>query len=477
MAGSVSSRRMMSSQVEPVLQRDAETIWQAGVDAVRADRLIEQRVHLDGTTLTIVAASGKSTQYDLAKYDRACIVGAGKATAGMAAALEPILAAHFCSAGQLIGWINIPNGTKQPAVHVFHHECRPVAMNEPTQAAMAGSLEILHMVKSLTRRDICFVLLSGGGSALLPLPSSGISLDDKIAATRFLSAAGADIRQLNAVRRNISQIKGGRLAKASGAGQLTTLILSDVLGDALESIASGPTVQVDDRQLARDTLATFDPQRTSIPASIWTGIENSPPATSDEQENVSPVTDNIVLGNNSTAVAAATAEAARLGYAVESHDDCAFAQPSANALGAQLVTHGQRLASLPGNRAWISGGEPTVQLAAASRRGKGGRNQQAVLQALIEWAQGEQAENVLLLSAGTDGEDGPTEAAGAAIGRSHVSQIRSSSQLLAEAKTALANNDAYPLLDQLGALFKTGLTGTNVCDVRVVLKRDPKGHS
>ena len=150
---------------------------------------------------------------------------------------------------------------------------------------------------------------------------------------------------------------------------------------------------------------------------------------------------------------------------------------------------GRDLAALPGQRAWISGGEPTVQLADVATRGKGGRNQQAVLTALIGGAEHElkhqiekdfkndpaheHAANVWILSAGTDGEDGPTDAAGAAIGRSHVSRIRSSPQLLTAAKAAAANNDAYPFLDQLGALFKTGLTGTNVCDLRVILKHDP----
>ena len=259
----------------------------------------------------------------------------------MAAALEPILKTHFRAAGQIIGWVNIPNETKQPAEHVFHHECRPLGINEPTEAAMDGSRNILRMVKTLTPKDLCFVVLSGGGSALLPLPSHGVSLQDKIVATRFLSAAGASIQQLNAVRRNISQIKGGRLAGACGAGRITTLILSDVLGDAIESIASGPTLEMDDKQLARDTLATFDPQRRSIPASIWSLLENDSPATTDTQP--ASRVDHIILGNNGTAVTAAQAEAERLGYAIERPEDDPLNQPTADQLGQQMVQHGSRL--------------------------------------------------------------------------------------------------------------------------------------
>src|SRR5690606_30624143 len=140
------------------------------------------------------------------------------------------------------GWINVPEDCVRPMRALHLHGARPAGLNEPTAAGVAGADRILEIVGSLTEIDVCLVLLSGGGSALLPAPVSGISLEDKQAVTRKLSHAGATIQELNCVRKHLSRIKGGRLAAATRAGTVITLIISDVIGDPLEIIASGPTV-------------------------------------------------------------------------------------------------------------------------------------------------------------------------------------------------------------------------------------------
>ena len=460
----------IESAAEAATRQEAIDIWQAGVDAVRADRLVRERVRIQSGRLLITAQDRSVLDIDLAPIRRVCIVGGGKAAAGMTSELERALAAHFSTPNALFGHVNIPNGTAAPTDWVDLLECRPQGCNEPTEAAEEGAEKILQLVSRLGQRDLCVVVLTGGGSALLPLPSPGITLEDKIDVTRFLSAAGADIRQLNAVRRNLSRLKGGRLAVACGASRIVTLILSDVLGDRLESIASGPTVPANDGELARATLAQFDPQRSEVSDRVWRQIERNASA---PPPSIKAHVDHVVLANNATAVDAAMQAAQQRGYATQ-QTPTPIPQPSASALGVELARTYDDLSQGAGKQAVISGGEPSVELAPAEQRGTGGRNQQAILEALVQLAKEadetkvnkRRDRSVVLLSAGTDGEDGPTEAAGACASGTHVNATR---RLLTQARAALERNDAYPVLGQMGALLTTGPTGTNVCDLRVCL--------
>ena len=220
------------------LRRDVREIWLAGVAAVRAERLVEAALRLEGATLIV-----GDEPLDLASIGRIVVVGAGKAGAGMAAAVEAILGPRWLEAKQ-VGRLGQRARRLRPPLEPHPFARRAAGRSERAhRRRAAGAAEILRLVGALGPADLCLCLISGGGSALLPAPADGLTLDDKLAVTRHLSAAGANIEQLNTVRKQLSRIKGGGLAQACRGGRLVALIISDVLGDTLDLIASGPTVE------------------------------------------------------------------------------------------------------------------------------------------------------------------------------------------------------------------------------------------
>ncbi len=451
------------------LRADAERIWRAGVAAVQPARLIRQHVRVDGDVLHL-----GDEMIHLRQVGRIAIVGAGKAAGAMAVALEDVLGARLLADKNVTGWVNVPDDCVVPTARVHLHAGRPAGINEPRPEGVEGTRRMLELVGSLDSADVCICVLSGGGSALLPAPVPEISLDDKIRVTRLLSAAGANIEQLNTVRRQLSLVKGGGMARACRAGRLKSLIISDVLGDPLDAIASGPTVSSSTtasdaldvlaglkliteptiavvveylRQGGRDSFATDD----------VAGKSESPVA-----KDSRPLCVNQIIGNNAMAVDAAGIEAERLGY---SHAMISAMSPegSAEEVGQHLAEMAVRMRRESGPDCLISGGEPTVTLIDETRRGQGGRNQQLAL-AAIEWLG--DCEGIALLSGGTDGEDGPTNAAGAYVAEDVVRTAREQGL---EAQYYLSRNDAYHFFKQCGGLFITGPTHTNVCDLRVVI--------
>src|SRR5690606_19624071 len=197
---------------------------------------------------------------DLDVIRRIVVVGGGKAGAGMAQGVLQAIPESVRQAKQLTGWLNVPADCVTECGPIHLHAARPAGVNEPTPEGVAGTDEILRQVASLSDEDLCLVLISGGGSALLPAPAEGITLADKLAVTRHLSASGANIEQLNLVRKELSRIKGGGLARACRAGRMVALIISDVLGDPLHLIASGPTVT--DPSSPREALNILDAFRS-----------------------------------------------------------------------------------------------------------------------------------------------------------------------------------------------------------------------
>ncbi|QDV55793.1 glycerate kinase type-2 family protein [Rosistilla oblonga] len=439
----------------------AYQIWQAGVDAVLADRLVAETVTVDGQQLMF-----EDEPFDLAAIGRIAVVGGGKAAAAMAAGLETALGEQLCQSKQLHGWINIPDGTQRPLQWLHAHVARPAGVNEPTQAAADGTAEILQIVADLKPNDLCIALISGGGSALLTAPREGITLDEKIAVTRWLSGAGANIEQLNTVRKQLSDVKGGRLLSACKAANLVTLVISDVLGDPLDTIASGPTVA--DSSTAADALAVlqqFDPQQ-QLPASIYRVLAQ-PRLVPDASTGC--VNHLQVIGNNAAAVDGAGIRAEQLGYS-HAMQSARQSEGQAEQVGEHLAKMALSMLRQPGPDCLISGGEPVVQLAPQAERGRGGRNQQLVLAALgwlIQHGEltSEERARVTILSGGTDGEDGPTDAAGAFFNAEVWS--RAEAQQL-DWQDYLRRNDAYSFFEACGGLILTGPTNTNVCDVRVV---------
>ncbi len=446
------------------LRRDALRIWQAGVDAVGSERLVRDALRVEGQTLVV-----GDERLELGSIGRISVVGAGKAGAGMAAAVEDVVGSRRMDEKRLAGWINVPEDCVRPLRRIHLHGARPPGVNEPTEAGAAGAAEILRIVESLGPDDLCLCLISGGGSALMPAPVEGVTLADKLAVTRHLSAAGANIEELNTVRKQLSRIKGGGLARSCRAGRLVALIISDVLGDPLDVIASGPTVpDTSTPEAALAVLARFHAADTGIPAEVFECLKRKRGQDSFLCPKESPdpflrVT-NLIIGNNATAVDAAGQEAVRLGYS-PAMISAKSSEGDAEEVGRHLAQMAQRMRDAPGPDCLISGGEPVVKLVEASRRGLGGRNQQLVLAAAeLLWDGG--AEGMVLLSGGTDGEDGPTDAAGAIL---DAEVLRAARHRGLHPADFLARNDAYHYFAPLDALIKTGPTHTNVCDLRVAL--------
>ena len=459
------------------LREIAIDIWKAGVAAVGSEHLIRQSVSIEEGQLRVVDQS-----FDLSELGRVVVVGAGKAGAGMAAAVEAI----FSDAGladRLSGWVNVPADCVRPLSRITLYGARPAGVNEPTVEGVAGSEKILELVSGLRENDLCLVLLSGGGSALLPAPIHGVTLEDKQIVTRLLMHGGATIGELNCVRKQLSRIKGGGLARAATAGRMISLIISDVIGDPLDVIASGPTVEDSSTpQEALDVLRRIVPQADQIPSSVIEILE----ARREQKEQCDDgaaerdllgqsaveVTDHI-LGSNAVAVEAAFERARELGFPVETlgSDVDGIASEIGRGFAARAL---QVQATFSAPTCVISGGEPTVRLAETDQPRRGGRNQEVALGACAELADVgfEVSEGFIILAGGTDGEDGPTDAAGAICDAEVLAEMQRRDL---NPDNFLAINNAYEFFDRTGGLLKTGPTHTNVMDLHVVLVGRPSG--
>jgi len=461
------------------LTQDALRIWQAGVDAVRADRVLRDSLRWNNKQLDI-----QDQRIDLSNAKRLIIVGAGKAAGGM---LEGFLSVIKQEPIETVGWINVPEGSIPESLSIATEdhgipttvsgiricEARPQGVNEPTPKVLAGTQEILRYVEQAGPQDAVIFLLSGGGSALLCAPHAWLSLETKVAITRALSSRGASIEELNAVRRALSQVKGGGLARRCSAGHLVTLVISDVLGDPLEMIGSGPTVlqPPPDPILAARLLQRYAPGEFTEVVSKLFQMEFRDAQMCGSMKASAHL---FVLANNLTAVQAAAKQAERLGYRARS-ESRTKPEGAAQKVGAELAID---LLQMEPRSAWITGGEPTVVLPEASIRGHGGRNQHLVLSAastlisdprLVDFMGSSQAhgESMAIVSGGTDGEDGSTSAAGAWIDTSWLHQRSKSIEAIDE---ALRRCDSYGFFESTGNLLQTGPTHTNVCDLRVVLR-------
>ncbi|QDT65351.1 glycerate kinase type-2 family protein [Calycomorphotria hydatis] len=476
--------------VQITQREDALAIWQAGVDAVDSSRLIQNAISVDKNQLTVAG-----DVYDLDDIGRIAVVGAGKAGAGMAAGVEAALGEQLTDE-KVIGWVNVPEDCVRPLRKIHLHGARPAGINEPTAAGVDGTHRILEMVRSIGPNDLCLVLISGGGSALLPLPIDGITLEDKLAVTRLLAKSGATIQQLNTVRKQLSGIKGGKLAAAIPTEKAFAFIVSDIVGDPLDLIASGPAVP--DHSTPEDALDILEQfewdsrsgSKRQIPPRVRealqfkktagvAGVRQSlPPVDQDRSFNPNatggdpaarpqpPLIKNIVVGSNAVALRAAAAEAERRGYRI--HSLGSNNEGVASEVGVALadiarMTRDQSDGNGP--VCILSGGEPVVKLAETDQPRKGGRNQELVLAAAKHlWDDG--MSGITILSGGTDGEDGPTNAAGAVADAGLIDTAKSQNL---DPDPFLAINNSYPFFEQADGLIVTGPTHTNVMDLRVVL--------
>ncbi|GBE16170.1 putative hydroxypyruvate reductase [bacterium BMS3Abin14] len=438
------------------LKDDAREIFLAGVSAADPEEAVLSALSLSGDTLR--AGSG---EFSLNPDGRVLVVGAGKAGAPMARAVEKVLGDRIAE-----GIVAVKYGHTMTLDLITLLEAgHPV----PDEAGRAAAGKIAVLLEGTGEKDLVVCLLSGGGSALLPLPSPPVTLEEKMAATALLLDSGADIGEINTVRKHISVLKGGGLLRMAHPARVLTLILSDVVGDALDVIASGPTVP--DPTFFIDAVGVLEKYRLTdrAPASVLARLREG--AAGRVAETVKPHDPeisnvlNLLVATNSRAIQAAAARARNLGYntSILSTTVTGDTRESANAHAAiarEIVMHGTPLAS---PACVLSGGETTVTIRG---RGKGGRNQEFALAA----APGiEDLPGVVILSGGTDGTDGPTDAAGAIADGTTLSRAHSAGM---DPFQYLDDNNSYRFFEALGDLLITGPTMTNVMDIHVILVKD-----
>ena len=435
------------------LRSDALTIFEAGVQAANPVKAVADHIRLEGDALMVGGVS-----YPLSEVGEIKVVGMGKASALMAKPLEDLLGDRISG-----GVILVKHGHRFPLSRIEVVEAgHPV----PDEAGLRGTSEVIQLLSETTANDMVFCLISGGGSALSPAPVEGLTLGDKRDVTRRLLECGARIQEINAVRKHLSRIKGGHLARLAQPATVLSLILSDVIGDDLDTIASGPTVP--DSTTFYDCLRILNRFGLSevIPSvalrHLEAGARGEYPETPKAQDPAFDKTQNVIVGSNAQAVEAARERAESLGY--NSMVLSSFMEGEARevarvhaAIAKEILKTGN---PVPPPACIISGGETTVTLRGG---GKGGRNQEFALAGAIE-IQG--LPGVMILSGGTDGTDGPTDAAGALADGGTVEKARLRG-LSAEA--SLENNDSYPFFHSLGDLVVTGPTLTNVMDLNLVL--------
>lgn len=423
--------------------------YAAALAAAEPAAAVRAYLRRDGDTLI---AGGE--RYDLGRYRRVIVAGAGKAGAPMAGELERILGDRLDA-----GLVIVKEGHGGPLRRV---QLREAAHPVPNDAGVAATRELLALVRSAGPADLILCPISGGGSALLVDPAPPLTLADKQALTDALLRAGCTINEINAVRKHCSTVKGGQLARAANGATIIALLLSDVVGNPVDVIASGPTVP--DTSTFAEALLVLDRYRlrNSIPASVLARLEagrqGAIPETPKPGDPCFAHTRALVVGSIDQACRAAQQAAQQRGYRTVLFS--ATIQGEAREVAGQLLqAAGAEAARQPGPLCLIAGGETTVTI---TGNGTGGRDQELALAAAIA-LRGRRG--ITLAALATDGGDGPTDAAGAIVDGATVD--RAAARGL-DAAAALARNDAYPLLDAVGALVRTGPSGTNVNDLLLV---------
>jgi glycerate 2-kinase len=426
------------------VKKHALQIFRAALDAAEPQHAVLRHLRSDGRILI----AGRQ-RYRLMEIDRVFVIGAGKASAAMASAVERLLGRRITD-----GLVTVPDGITS---RVRRIRLQPARHPLPDQRGVHGAQAIADLARHATPRDLVICVISGGASALLPAPVPGLSLEHKQSVTRALLHAGATIHELNSVRKHLSTIKGGQLAAMAYPARVLSLILSDVIGDDLDVIGSGPTVG--DSATVTDAGAVLRKYGVDDPGCLHETPKPGDPRLSRVQ--------NLIVGSNALAIGAAAAKAKELGYKPlvlstfiegETRDVASMHA----AIAKEIVASGR-----PARRpvCILSGGETTCTVRGT---GLGGRNQEFLLAAAIA-LQG--MPDVTILSGGTDGIDGPTDAAGAIADGGTIARAAS---LGLDARAYLANNDSYHFFEPLNALIKTGPTGTNVMDVRMLLLDRPR---
>lgn len=431
-------------------KKDILSIIESAISAVDAQKIIKEIIHLHRNSLTI----GKN-KYDLDFYKNIYVIGGGKASYSMASTIEEILGDKLTGGIVITKYGHkLKNLSKIDIIEGGH----PI----PDDNGIKGVNKILDLLKDIKRDDLIFVLLSGGASSLLPAPAGSISINDKRLITDLLLKSGANIDEINAVRKHISRLKGGQLASLLYPAESICLILSDVLGDRLEVVASGPTIPDNSTfKNAVDILKRYSIWN-SMPRSVMNhllkGLKGEIAETPKPANPAFKRVKNILIGNNKAAVIAAEKKAKDLGY--NTMILSTFIEGEAKEIGkvfgaiVREISEDER--PLKRMACVIAGGETTVTV---KGKGKGGRAQEFALSASL-MING--LKNVAVVGVGTDGTDGPTDAAGAISDGTTISRAL---EIGIDAREYLENSDSYHFFKKLGDLIITGPTNTNVNDL------------
>jgi glycerate 2-kinase len=421
-----------------ILRKHARTIFQAALSAADPAGAVERHLR----------------RRDFSRFRNIYVVGAGKAGASMAQAAERVLGRRIAA-----GLLNVKYGYTAKLRRIELNQCgHPV----PDENGVAGAERIARIAAGAGKDDLVICLISGGASALMPAPAEGITLEEKQATTRLLLASGANIHEINSIRKHISRIKGGQLARLASPARVESLMLSDVIGDNLDVIGSGPTapdvstfagaVEILDRYAIRERVPA------SVRERLEQGARGAIPETPKPDDPVFARVRNAIVGSNRLALAAAAACAKAQGYRtlVLSSEIQGEAREIARmhaAIASEMARTGRPVKP---PACIVTGGETTVTIRGD---GLGGRAQEFALAAALEIAG---LENVVVFCAGTDGTDGPTNAAGAVADGQTLGRKP-------DARRYLDRNDSYHYFESLGDLVITGPTNTNVMDVCIVL--------
>lgn len=432
-----------------------QEIFKAGLQAVMPDEAVHRLVHLDGSRLHVGERA-----FDLTRFGRIHVIGAGKGAAPMAQALEEILGERI-DGGDVIVKYGHTRSLKRIRLHEASH---PV----PDEAGLAATETLLAKIGECREDDLILAVFAGGASALTAAPIPPVTLAEKQETTRQLLACGADIKEINTLRKHLSQIKGGRLAARIEPATLVCLIVSDVVGNDLSAIGSGPAAP--DPSSYADCLEIVARYHLAdrLPASVMDvlreGLAGERPETPKEGKVFERV-HNLIIADNAGALQAAASRAGELGYAslILTSSMEGEAREVAKLLAAIARESSTMARPIKPPACLLAGGETTVTI---QGEGKGGRNQELAL-ALAIALDGE--EKIHALCAGTDGTDGPTDAAGACVSGDTVQRAAS---MGCNAREHLANNDAYPFFSTTGDLLITGPTLTNVMDLTIILLED-----
>ena len=435
------------------LRNDARTIFEAALCAVAPGACIRKHCRKKQNALWFA-----EHRVDLDRIENVYIVGAGKASAAMALEIEAILGDRITG-----GMLNVKYGHTENLERIGLTEAgHPI----PDANGVQGTGEILNLLEKAGEKDLVVCLFSGGGSALLPHPVQAITFEDKQAVTRVMLGCGATIHEMNTVRKHLSSIKGGLLSHAAWPATVINLILSDVVGDNLDVIASGPTVP--DLSTYADCLDIIvkygisEKLPTSVMNHLRKGAAGDLPETPKPSDPVFEKTQNLIIGSNFQAVIAAEKVAQKMGYPTLVLSSMIEGETREvakvhGAIAREMLKSGHPIAP---PACILSGGETTVTL---TGDGKGGRSQEFALAAAMDISE---SDTIIVLSAGTDGNDGPTDAAGALVDDRTVGRA----QALGMSPVAyLKNSDAYHFFQKLDDLVITDPTNTNVMDIRVIL--------